>query len=342
MKAHPPLVAAVGRCLDRFGLPPAGVVAVSGGPDSVALLHALVTLRGDRPAGPLVIAHFNHQLRGPESDADEAFVRALQARLVAQGAPDLRLQCARGDVLAEAGERGVNLEAFARLVRYEFLRQVAVDAGLAWVATGHTADDQAETVLHHLLRGSGLKGLRGIAARRPAWVSASTEVVRPLLSVTRREVLSYLEKEGEPFREDSAHFDLDYTRNRIRHELVPDLAERYNPAIVQILGRLAAQAEEVYRHEEEAARALLTAAERPRAGSMLIFDRRSLAAAPRHRVREAFRLACEREGWPLGGMGFDDWERLAGLVWGEGSAVDLPGGVRAQALPNVVQLGRLP
>jgi tRNA(Ile)-lysidine synthase len=342
LKELPPLVAAVGRCLDRFGLPPGGVVAVSGGPDSVALLRALVALRGDRPAGPLVIAHFNHQLRGAESDADEAFVRALWTQLAAQGAPHLELQCARGDVRAEADERGVNLEGCARLVRYEFLRRVAVDAGLAWVATGHTADDQAETVLHRLLRGSGLKGLRGIAARRPITANDSTELVRPLLAVARADVLSYLEQEGQPFRQDTSNLDLDYTRNRIRHELLPNLAERYNPAIVGVLGRLAEQAEEVYRHEEEAARALLAAAERPRAGALLILDRRCLAAAGRHQVREAFRLAWEREGWPLGGMGFDDWERLAGLVWGEGTAVDLPGGVRARALPNVVQLGRLP
>jgi tRNA(Ile)-lysidine synthase len=342
LKELPPLVAAVGRCVERFGLPPSGVVAVSGGPDSVALLLALVKLRGPAPAGPLVIAHFNHQLRGAESDADEAFVRGLYESLLAQGTPGLDLRCDRSDLRAEATNQGANLEDLGRLVRYVGLQEVALDASLAWVATGHTANDQAETVLHRLLRGAGLKGLRGIAARRPVFVSSSIRLVRPLLAVTRSDVLAYLERERQPFRQDSSNLDLDYTRNRIRHELLPDLAERYNPAIVQVLGRLAAQAEEVYQHEEEAARALLAAAERPRAGSVLIFDRRSLAAAPRHRVREAFRLAWDRQGWPLGGMGFDDWERLAGQVHGRPLAPDQPGGVRARALPNVVQLGRLP
>jgi tRNA(Ile)-lysidine synthase len=233
-----------------------------------------------------------------------------------------------------------NLEDLARLLRYEYLRQVAVDVGLTWIATGHTADDQAETVLHRLLRGTGLRGLRGIAAQRPVFRNTPPLVVRPLLTVTRAEVLAFLEQEGQPYRQDSSNLDRDYTRNRIRHELLPHLAERYNPAIVTVLGRLATQAEEFYRHEEEAAGALLAAAERSRAGALLIFDRACLATAPRHRVREAFRLAWEREGWPLGGMAFDDWDRLAGLVWGEGSAVDLPGGVRGRARAKVVQLGR--
>jgi tRNA(Ile)-lysidine synthase len=335
----PPLVAEVRRRLERFRLPPAGVAAVSGGPDSVALLLALVRLRGRTPPGPLVVGHVNHQLRGPESDADEAFVRDLHASLLARGAPGLELRTVRWDARAGAGP-GVNLENHARLGRYGHLLRMAEEAGVGWVATGHTADDQAETVLHRLLRGSGLKGLRGIAARRPARPGSAIEVVRPLLDVPRAEVLAYLEAEGQPFRQDSSNLDLDFTRNRIRHELLPRLAERYNPAIADVLGRLAEQAGEVFASEEEAARLLLATAELPRAGGLLIFGRHSLAAMPRHRVREMFRLVWEREGWPLGQMGFADWDRVAGLVYGEMTAADLPGGVRGRALPHVVQLGR--
>jgi tRNA(Ile)-lysidine synthase len=336
-----PVVAVVRRRLERFGLPPAGAVAVSGGPDSVALLLALVRLRGDAPPGPLVIGHVNHQLRGPESDADEAFVRDLHASLVARGAAGLDLCTVRWDARAGLGP-GVNLENHARLGRYRHLLRMASAAGVGWIATGHTADDQAETVLHRLLRGTGLKGLRGIAARRPVQPGSTTELVRPLLDATRAQVLAFLEQEGQPFREDSSNRALNYTRNRIRHELLPHLAERYNPAIAEVLGRLAAQAEEVYASEEEAAQLLLAFAEMPRAGGLLIFGRHTLAAMPRHWVREAFRLVWAREGWPLDGMGFADWERLAGLVFGEARAVDLPGGVRGRALPNVVQLGPAP
>jgi tRNA(Ile)-lysidine synthase len=336
-----PVVAVVRRRLEGFGLPPAGVVAVSGGPDSVALLLALVGLRGDAPPGRLVIGHVNHQLRGPESDADEAFVRDLHASLVARGAAGLELSTVRWDARAGLGP-GVNLENHARLGRYQLLLRMASAAGVGWIATGHTADDQAETVLHRLLRGTGLKGLRGIAARRPVQPGTATELVRPLLDATRAQVHAFLEQEGQPFREDSSNRVLDYTRNRIRHELLPHLAERYNPAIAEVLGRLAAQAEEVYATEEQAARALLEEAERPRAGPLLVFDRRVLASAPRHRVRETFRLAWEREGWSQGRMGFADWELLAGLVFGQVRAVSLPDRVQGRQLDRVVQLGPAP
>jgi tRNA(Ile)-lysidine synthase len=339
LKGLPPLVAKVRRCLERFGLSPSCVVGVSGGPDSVALLLALVRLRGRAPAGPLVIGHVNHQLRGPESDADEGFVRDLHAFLVAQGVPGLELRCARHDARAGAGPRA-NPENHARIWRYHHLVWMAWDTGVPWIATGHTADDQAETVLHRLLRGTGLKGLRGIAVRRPvSGNTPPTELVRPLLAVTRAEVLAFLKEQGQPFRQDSSNLDVDFTRNRIRHELLPHLKERHNPAIAEVLGRLAEQAVELWEVEEQAARALLQSAERPRAGRLLIFDRRCLAAAPRHRVREALRLAWWRQAWPEGDMGFADWDRLAGLVFGEGTAVDLPGGIRARALAQVVQLG---
>jgi tRNA(Ile)-lysidine synthase len=335
VKRRRSLVAAVGRCLGQEARA-AGVVAVSGGPDSLALLRALLTLRGDAQT-PLIIAHLNHALRGAESDADEAFVRQVHAGLLAAGAGRLELRCDRIDVASRARQEGANLEATARRLRYDWLGQVAAEAGAGWVATGHTADDQAETVLHRLLRGAGLRGLRGIAVRRP--LRPGVELVRPLLGVTRADVLAYLEEQGQPYREDRSNADLAFTRNRIRHELLPLLAGRYNPAVARVLGRLAEQAAELYRQEEAAARALLVEAERPRAGNVLVFDRAWLAAAPRHRAREALRLAWEREGWPAGGMGYEQWDRLAGLARGEATALDLPGGIRARARGRVVQLG---
>jgi tRNA(Ile)-lysidine synthase len=236
-----------------------------------------------------------------------------------------------------ARQEGGNLEAVARRVRYDWLTRVAQETGSAWVATGHTADDQAETVLHRLLRGAGLRGLRGIAVRRE--LAPGVELVRPLLAVTRTEVLAYLQAEAQAYRQDSTNLDPGYTRNRIRHELLPHLAERYNPAVVQTLARLAEQAEEAFRDEEARARALLAEAERPRAGALLVLDRPTLAAAPRRLVREALRLAWEREGWPLGEMGFGDWDRVAAVALGEAAAADLPGGVRARCRERVVQLG---
>ncbi len=338
MKRRPSLVAAVGSCLGQC-VRAAGVVAVSGGPDSVALLRAVLAHRGDPPA-PVVVAHLNHGLRGADSDSDERFVGQLHAGLAAAAGEPLALRCDRIDVRARARQEGANLEATARRLRYDWLGQVAVEAGAGWVATGHTADDQAETVLHRLLRGAGLRGLRGIAVRRP--LRHGVELVRPLLGVTRADIVTYLKELGQPYREDHSNADLAFTRNRIRHELLPLLAGRYNPAVSQVLGRLAEQAAELYRQEEEAARALLVAVELPRAGDLLVFDRGRLAAAPRHRAREALRLAWEREGWPAGAMGYLQWDRLAGLAHGEATALDLPGDIRACARGRVVQLGPIP
>jgi tRNA(Ile)-lysidine synthase len=324
----------VGRRLRRLGVGHNGiVVAVSGGPDSVALLCALAALhRGEN----LFAAHLNHQLRGPESNADEEFVRQLHAQLTADGRISTPFYTKRIDVAALARNERENLESVARRVRYAWLASVAVETGARWIVTGHTADDQAETVLHRLLRGAGLKGLRGIAARRQP--ADGIEIVRPMLGLRRKDVIAYLADIEQPYRVDSSNRDPRFTRNRIRHELLPMLAEQFNPKIAVVLRRLAEQAEEAYQSQVREARAVLLAAERPRGGSLFIFDRKVLAAAARSQVREVFRLVWEREGWPTGRMGFDSWDRLAGLALGEASGVDLPGGIWARVTERVVQI----
>src|SRR5262249_12098159 len=147
-----------------------------------------------------VVAHLNHMLRGADSDGDEAFVRR-EAEVLG-----LELHCDRIDVAAQARAAGDNLESAARQIRYNWLEKVAVANGMGYVATGHTADDQAETVLHRLLRGTGIRGLRGIAARRP--ISNGVEIIRPMLQVTRAEVITYLDEEKQQFREDRSNLDL--------------------------------------------------------------------------------------------------------------------------------------
>jgi tRNA(Ile)-lysidine synthase len=332
------LVGCVSRALAALADVGRGVVAaVSGGPDSVALLRALLAARPAAAPFPVVVAHLNHGLRGAESDADEDFVAGLCAGLTAAGVPGLTAVRARLDVAALARAEGANLEAAARRARYAWLTEAARTAGARWVATGHTADDQAETVLHRLLRGAGLQGLRGIAARRE--LAPGVGLVRPLLAVTRAEVLAYLRELGQPFRTDSTNTDLKRMRNRIRHELLPLLARRYNPGAAAVLARLAAQADEAHREEEAAAAALLAEAERPRAGSLLVLDVARLAAAPRRLVRAALRRAWAREDWPVDAMTFEKWERLAGVALGESPAVDLPGRVRARRRDRVLQIG---
>lgn len=325
------LLAAVRRARALLG-DPGLVVAVSGGPDSVALLRALLALRPD-PAIPLVLAHLNHQLRGPDSDADEAFVRDLHAQH-----PHTQLACHRLDVAALARDERANVEALARRERYRWLADVARAHALRHVLTGHTANDQAETMLHRLIRGTGIEGLRGIAFRRE--IAPGIEVVRPMLSVTRAEVLAYLADLNQPARHDASNDDPRYTRNRLRHDLLPLLVREWNPRMVEVLSRLAQQAEEVFHDEEAQARELLRRAERPRSTTMILLDVRELRPAPRRLVRTALRLVYRREGWAMDKMGFVDYERLADLVDADAGAHDLPGGVHAHRLDHVLQLAR--
>jgi tRNA(Ile)-lysidine synthase len=311
------------------------VIAVSGGPDSVCLLHALLALQKPNVERLLCIAHFDHRLRGPESDADAEFVRQLHRNLLAAN-PQLLLRVGEADVAAQAQAEKGNLESVARRLRYDWLAEVAREVGARWIATGHTADDQAETVLHRLLRGTGLQGLRGIAARRT--LAPGIEIIRPLLGVRRAEVLDYLTGIQQHFRVDETNRDTKFTRNRIRHELLPMLVKEYNPDIASVLGRLAEQADQVYRQLAAQAGELLKNAELPRAGAVLIFDRQILAASGRPLVRETFRLVWQREGWPLGAMDFAAWERVADVAFGESPAVDLPGPVQMRCRERVVQL----
>ncbi len=239
-----------------------GVVAVSGGADSVALLHSLHAVR----TGALVVAHLNHRLRGTESDGDALFVQELAGRL--------GLACHVQEVDAAAAAAGANLEATARRLRYAFFRKVAAEEGAHWIATGHTADDQAETVLHRLIRGTGLQGLRGIPSVRGlegVGTASSLVLIRPLLNVTRAEVEEYLSSVGQSYRNDSSNVDPRFTRNRIRHELLPQL-KAFNPDIVSSLGQLAAQAGEAFEVLEADAGRLLKEVELPRAGSLVILE----------------------------------------------------------------------
>ncbi|NMC73101.1 MAG: tRNA lysidine(34) synthetase TilS [Geobacteraceae bacterium] len=208
------------------------VVAVSGGPDSVALLDILVSL--EKLNLTLIVAHLNHCLRGTDSDGDAAFVAALAHRL------GLRAEIGVADVRHISRQRKLSLEEAGRAARYEWLGNIARTCGADRVALGHHADDQAETFLLRLLRGAGTTGLR---AMRPL---TSGLYARPLLCLTRADILSYLEERGLPFRVDASNDDKSFLRNRIRHECLPYLAS-YNPAIAE---RLNAAAEILAADEE--------------------------------------------------------------------------------------------
>ncbi|MDR3739364.1 MAG: tRNA lysidine(34) synthetase TilS [Terracidiphilus sp.] len=210
-------------------------VGVSGGADSVALLRALAE-RAAQLGLVLHVAHLHHGLRGAESDADQEFVRALAAKL------RIEFHTARIDTTAEAAKAGEGIEEAARRLRYSWFQQVLSEVPLHAMATAHTRDDQAETVLAKLLRGAWTEGLSGI---HPTVEGTHGQVIRPLLAVSRVEIEAYLHAIGQPWREDGTNRDTAFTRNRIRHELLPQL-EQWNP---QIRERLV-QMSELAREEE--------------------------------------------------------------------------------------------
>ena len=199
--------------------------AVSGGADSVCLLHSLWQMR-KRLGISVAAAHYNHQLRGGESDRDERFVRALCTQL--GGIP---LVVGRGDVAGAARETGRGIEETARELRYAFLRRAAVELGASVIATAHNADDNAETVLLHLIRGSGLRGLTGIPVVRG-------DIVRPLLTTPRDKIELYNQMYGLSWVTDSSNRDEGFTRNRVRHQVLP-LLNKICPGVRERLNRTA-------------------------------------------------------------------------------------------------------
>ncbi len=210
------------------------VVAVSGGADSVALLEVL---RGAADQGRLTIevAHLDHSLRGASSRDDAEFTAARAQSL------GLPFHLGQADVAREARESGLSLEMAARAARYRFLAGVASSVGAPWVATAHHADDQAETLLLRLLRGTGTTGLSGMAVLSSLNGAPDICLWRPLLRVVRSEIEAYCAARGLAFRHDASNDDPRHLRNRVRQELLP-LLETYNPGVRKVLARLAENA----------------------------------------------------------------------------------------------------
>jgi len=283
------------------------LVAVSGGADSVALLRALARLKSGG-AGRLLAGHFNHALRGAESDADERFVVDLCGQL--------GIACQVGRAPESGLEtRGDGPEAAAREARYRFLQSAAEQAGARYVVTAHTADDQAETILQRVVRGTGVAGLAGIPRARA--LGPAVCLLRPLLEIRRSQIEAYLAAIGQTFRTDGTNQCLEPTRNRVRHQLLPLLADQFNPAIVEALLRLGKLAGEAQEAIDAQAEALLDAALVSADESCVVLDCKRLDGASRHLVREALLLAWQRQGWPLQAMGFAQWDELAGLALGD-------------------------
>ncbi len=296
-------------------------MAVSGGADSVALLRGLWELRTEIPL-EITAAHLNHQLRGTASDADAAWVADLCTCW------EIPLIIERGDVKRLQTETGTTLEEAARLARYAFLERSATEKNSTVIALAHTADDQAETVLFHILRGTGLSGLRGIPRERQ--VGSGIRIIRPLLNIPRTDIENWLAQRAQDFREDATNQDLVFTRNRLRHQLLPLLKEDYNPQVVSALFRLARQAEDAEEVLKQFAQDQLATAIVERSPNRVQLDCKDLANQPL-----AFRRVCltelwQQQNWPRKRMTFAHWNNLAELIPVKRGALSLPQGLFAK------------
>ncbi len=206
------------------------MVTVSGGPDSVALLHVMLELSCIFSLR-LGIAHLNHSLRGKESDKDAIFVESMARRL------DLPFYISKKDVRKYQADNRLSLEDAARRVRYSFFYKTAENYGFTKIALGHHADDNAELVLMNILRGAGHKGISGIPPVRESLASGKI-IIRPLIRLTREEILFFLKEENLEYVIDQSNYDTSMIRNRIRCNLIPELKDSYNPRIIEALNRL--------------------------------------------------------------------------------------------------------
>ena len=285
--------------------------AVSGGLDSVTLLHFLNRLSAEEDFR-LTAVHFNHRLRGEASEEDARFVEQLCAEW------EIPCVAGEGDVLAYAEEHGLGIEEAARECRYAFLEEAASALGAERIATAHQAEDQAETVLLQLIRGSGSEGLGGIAPQRG-------KIIRPFLTVSREEIEAYAELHRIKHREDESNRDLRFSRNRVRHELLP-LLQEMNPAVVQAIGRAAA----VRRQESE----LLQSIAEAEMGEVVVesegvfaireyFQRTDPALVPR-----MLSIMLDKAGLGRKDITAQHFEAMAelALYGADGAEVHLPGG----------------
>ena len=330
------------------------IVAVSGGPDSVALLRGMLgaaELHGDPQPKNLIVAHVDHGLRGSESEGDAKFVESL--------AKQLGLQFVLANSLAspfeveprqedqERVDQGTKAaspsEERLRNFRYDNLLETAMNVGARYIVTGHNQNDQIETILFRILRGTGIAGLSGIPSIRLG--NDSVSIVRPLLRTRRSEIEAYLSEINQDFRVDSSNSSSNYQRNYLRNELLPLIESRFGPGIESSLLRLgsqAAQANEFIESQSES----LGPAILSRSPSKIQLDCAILSTQPKILVRQFLVRIWSSQNWPRQAMGFDWWEKICAGVTApqvgdqECLVLNLPGGIRFSRTGNMAALKR--
>jgi len=293
------------------------LVAVSGGADSMCLLKVLLQMRKTF-ATKIVVANLDHCLRGERSRKDSKFVRDLARKLKLDFVhKKVRIKSVRA--------RGVSLEECARAQRYKFLKEAAIKEKCNVIATGHTMDDQAETVLMRIISGAGLAGLSGIPSVRYV---GKIKIVRPLIRTTKRDILGFLKKEKTRFVEDESNLDLKFARNNIRHKILPFL-EEYNPKIRRTLANLAETLREDYSYLS-AEREKAVGKYGRRAGRILSVKIKDMVLQPETVRKEIFKTLIVKAGGNIKKLNYRHWiDMNYFLVFAKsGKSLDLPGEVK--------------
>lgn len=306
------------------------LLGVSGGADSTALLLGIAALAerfGLQPG----VAHLNHGLRGAESVADARYAEALATHY---SFPCYLEEC---DIRAVADAAGTGIEETARRQRYEFLERIARQDGYTAIVLGHHADDQVETVLHRLVRGTGLKGLAGIPASRR--LESGVVILRPLLTISRAVIEDWLREQGQGWREDASNTDPQFTRNRIRGELLPLLEQSFNPRVREAVLRLSQQAEEAESVLQTVTQTLLKTVLLYRSPQRVSLCGQALQSQAVDLRRRCLREVWEQQRWSQQEMGMDEWDQLARLSESAGT-LQLPGQITARVERYILTLTR--
>jgi tRNA(Ile)-lysidine synthase len=314
------MIKKVKQTIEKYNLLDKGdrvVVALSGGPDSTALL-VILTQIAEEIGFNLIAAHINHGLRAEESDEDEKYSRELSENM---GVAFVAHKADKTGV-----EKGVSPEDYYRRQRYSFLNKVAQEQRAKKIALGHNLQDQAETVLLNLLRGSGLEGLKGILPIRDG------KFIRPLMEVSRREIISFLNAAGIQYRQDSSNESRKYLRNKIRGELIPYIKEKFNPKIEETL----AQTAEILRNEDEFIRQYVFAAmDSPyiqRQKNLISLNIAFINKLPLAIRLRLFKVLLESLNPEKNGFSFIHIKSLENLTQGKesGKRISLPAGIAAR------------
>lgn len=295
------------------------LVACSGGPDSVFLCHALMRLKNKLKLKEVAVCNLDHSLRGEESVADSLFVTALAKKY------GCRYSHKKVD-LKNSGLKGLSTEEVARAERYKFFKEAAKEIGAGVIATGHTLDDQAETVLMRVIKGSSLKGLVGIA---PSRTEGAIRIVRPIIELEKSEIVEYLNNQNIDYRIDRTNAESVYFRNVVRAEIMPFL-EKYNPRIKRALFNAAEHLREDFEFIEDTKKGTKGFVALLKDGAVEI-KLKDLVIQARAVQKEILRDVLAKAGGEVKKLTFRHWKEVEGLInrKTKGSSVHLPGGIKA-------------